>query len=280
MIVLLGLGLGVAAGWGAWRSLQGLLAAPALARVNHRGTTLPTAGGLVLVVAGLAVAAGASVAEASGWRGAGRAAPEILVVATLLGFALLGLVDDVAGEGADGRGFRGHLGALAGGRLTTGSLKLIGGGALSVAVCAPFSGDGLARLAVDALLVALAANTTNLFDRAPGRALKVSTLAFIVLALATGAPESLAGVGVVSGAGLALLTADLGERVMLGDTGANALGGVLGLGVVLATAPTTRLAVLLGLLGVNAAGEVVSFSRVIDALPPLRALDRAGRRRR
>lgn len=280
MIVVLALGLGVAAGWGAWRSLQGLLAAPALARANHRGTSLPTAGGLVLVVAGLAVAAGASVAEAAGWRGAGRAAPEILVVATLVGFALLGLVDDVAGEGADGRGFRGHLGALAGGRLTTGSLKLVGGGALAVAVCAPFSGGGLARLAVDALLVALAANTTNLFDRAPGRALKVSTLAFIVLALATGAPESLAGVAVVSGAGLALLTADLGERVMLGDTGANALGGVLGLGVVLTTAPSTRLAVLLGLIGLNAAGEVVSFSRIIDALAPLRALDRAGRRRR
>ncbi|HVL03312.1 MAG TPA: hypothetical protein VM386_02620, partial [Acidimicrobiales bacterium] len=107
----------------------------------------------------------------------------------------------------------------------------------------------------------------------------VSTLAFLVLALATGAPESLAGVAVVSGAGLALLAADLGERVMLGDTGANALGGVLGLGVVLATAPSTRLAALLALIGLNAAGEVVSFSRIIEALAPLRALDRAGRRR-
>ncbi|HEV2068997.1 MAG TPA: hypothetical protein VGR26_04305 [Acidimicrobiales bacterium] len=280
MIVVVALGLGVAAGWGTWRSLQGLLAAPGLARSNYRGASLPTAGGLVLVVAGLAVAAGASVAEAAGWEGAARAAPEILVVATLVGFALLGLVDDLAGEGADGRGFRGHLAALAGGRLTTGSLKLVGGGALAVAVCTPISGDRLALLAVDALLVALAANTANLFDRAPGRALKVGTLAFLLLAVATGASESLAGVAVVSGAGLALLAPDLGERVMLGDTGANALGGALGLGVVLATAPSTRLAVLLALVGLNAAGEAVSFSRIIDAVAPLRALDRAGRRPR
>lgn len=280
MIVVVALALGVAAGWGTWRSLQGLLAAPKLARVNHRGASLPTAGGLVLVVAGLAVAAGASVAEAAGWKGAGRVAPEVFVVATLVGFALLGLVDDLAGEGADGRGFRGHLAALATGRLTTGSLKLVGGGALAVAVCAPFSGGGLARLVVDALLVALAANTANLFDRAPGRALKVSTLAFVVLVLATGVPDSLAGVAVVLGAALALFPADLAERLMLGDTGANALGAVLGLGVVLTTAPGTRLAVMLGLVGLNAAGEVVSFSRIIDAVAPLRALDRAGRRRR
>nr|MBA3956205.1 EamA family transporter [Acidimicrobiia bacterium] len=92
-------------------------------------------------------------------------------------------------------------------------------------------------------------------------------------------PVVLLGAAVVVGASLALLPADLRERLMLGDTGANALGGVLGLGVVLATAPGTRLAVMLALVGLNAAGEVVSFSRIIDAVAPLRALDRVGRRR-
>jgi UDP-N-acetylmuramyl pentapeptide phosphotransferase/UDP-N-acetylglucosamine-1-phosphate transferase len=65
---------------------------------------------------------------------------------------------------------------------------------------------------------------------------------------------------------------------MLGDTGANALGGVLGLGVVVASAPGTRLGVMVALVGLNVAGEVVSFSRIIDAVAPLRALDGAGRR--
>jgi hypothetical protein len=65
---------------------------------------------------------------------------------------------------------------------------------------------------------------------------------------------------------------------MLGDVGANVLGGVVGLGVVIATSPTTRTLVLLGVLALNLASEGVSFSKVIDRVPPLRALDRAGRR--
>jgi len=271
--------LGLAAGWCTWHGLQGLLAGPVFARENHRGATLPTAAGLILVVATLAVAGVVALAEAGGWEAAGRVAPGPLVLSTLAGLGFVGLVDDLAGSGADGRGFRGHLRALVRGRLTTGGLKLVGGAALALAVCAPLSGDGLDSLVVDALVVALAANLANLFDRAPGRTLKVGVGAFTVLALATGAPGSLVGVAVVVGAALALAPADLAERLMLGDTGANALGGVLGLGVVASTAPGTRLGVMIALSGLNVAGEVVSFSRIIDAVAPLRALDRAGRRR-
>jgi len=54
---------------------------------------------------------------------------------------------------------------------------------------------------------------------------------------------------------------------------------VLGLAVVLAAAPRVRDVVLVALVTLNVAGELVSFSRVIELVPPLRALDRAGRRR-
>jgi hypothetical protein len=145
----------------------------------------------------------------------------VLTVTAVVGFALLGLVDDLAGSGLDGRGFRGHLRALASGRLTTGGMKLAGGVALGVVVCAPLGGR-IGPLVVDAALVALAANVGNLFDRAPGRTTKVAILAALALALATGFDEELLGVAVVVGAALALLGADLGERLMLGDTGANA----------------------------------------------------------
>jgi UDP-N-acetylmuramyl pentapeptide phosphotransferase/UDP-N-acetylglucosamine-1-phosphate transferase len=66
---------------------------------------------------------------------------------------------------------------------------------------------------------------------------------------------------------------------MLGDAGANPLGAVMGLAVVLAAAPGVRDVVLVALVTLNVAGEVVSFSRVIELVPPLRVLDRAGRRR-
>ena len=65
---------------------------------------------------------------------------------------------------------------------------------------------------------------------------------------------------------------------MLGDAGANVLGAVLGLGVVAACGPGARDVALVAVAAMNVAGEVVSFSRVIESFPPLRALDRAGRR--
>ncbi len=285
MTTLVALGLGLVAGSAAWWALRPLLALRVFSRTNHRGLALPTAGGLVLPMAALVVA---GVVALAGLGDGGGSAPDAsvgggsgvrwAVLVTVVGLALLGLVDDLAGAGTDGRGFRGHLRALARGRLTTGGLKLVGGGALALAVCASVSEGGAGLLVADALLVALAANVGNLFDRAPGRALKVGALSLLALAVTTGLSPDLAGVAVVVGSALALAPADLGERVMLGDTGANALGGVLGLGLVVATGPTTRVVALVVVAGLNLAGEVVSFSRVIEAVAPLRAFDRAGRR--
>jgi UDP-N-acetylmuramyl pentapeptide phosphotransferase/UDP-N-acetylglucosamine-1-phosphate transferase len=83
---------------------------------------------------------------------------------------------------------------------------------------------------------------------------------------------------VVVGATAGLLVPDLRERLMLGDAGANVLGATLGLGVVLTTGTTVQLAVVAVLLALNLVSERVSFSRVIDQVGPLHALDRLGRR--
>jgi UDP-N-acetylmuramyl pentapeptide phosphotransferase/UDP-N-acetylglucosamine-1-phosphate transferase len=200
------------------------------------------------------------------------------VLVPAVGLSLVGRVDDLAGDG-EGRGFRGHLRALAEGRLTTGGLKLFGGGAVAlVAVAAVRPGGPLGYLLTDAALVALAANLGNLFDRAPGRTIKVSALAFVGLVAATRASTELGATAVLVGGGLAMLLDDLHERVMLGDTGANLLGGGLGLAVVATGTDVSRHAVLAVLCILNGISEWVSFSRVIDGFAPLRVLDRAGRR--
>ena len=49
----------------------------------------------------------------------------------VIGVGLFGLLDDLAGDRST-RGFRGHLTALVRGRPTTGSWKLLAGGAVSV----------------------------------------------------------------------------------------------------------------------------------------------------
>jgi hypothetical protein len=65
---------------------------------------------------------------------------------------------------------------------------------------------------------------------------------------------------------------------MLGDTGANLLGAVLGLAVVLEASRPVRTVVLVALILLNLASERVSFSAVIDRTPGLRQFDRLGRR--
>ncbi len=254
-----------------------VLAAPALRRRNYRGHELATAGGVLLVLALVPIEAVRAVLEVLDLGREGSSAARALVLLACLGFGLLGFVDDVLGTSAD-QGFRGHLRALTHGRITTGMLKLAGGGALALVLVATARPEGGWRLLADALVVALAANLVNLLDRAPGRAVKASLAAAVPLALVAGSgPVGLALAPVLGGAA-GLLGDDLRERLMLGDTGANVLGAALGLAAVLELGSGPRWAVLAVLVAVNVAAEVVSLSAVIDRTPPLRALDRLGRR--
>ncbi|HET9443906.1 MAG TPA: hypothetical protein VFO65_11320 [Acidimicrobiales bacterium] len=278
MTVLLATVVGFLAARLGWVMLRPMFASEALARQNFRGRMVPTGAGLVLAVAGLAVEGGRVVAGAAAGRepliGGARLGMLVLVV----GLALLGLVDDLVGGPGD-RGFRGHVRAMLRGQLTTGGLKLVGGGLVALlAVAATRPDANVAYLLADAALVALAANLANLFDRAPGRTIKVGAVAFAVLVATTLASPRLAAAAVVVGAALALLRADLHERLMLGDTGANVIGGALGLAVVNIGSPVVRLAVLATVAILNGISEQVSFSRVIESVPPFRLLDRAGRR--
>lgn len=268
-------GLGVLGGMAAWFVLRPVFAAEVLARRNFRDRPVPVAGGMALVLAVLGAAVVVVIAQV-GWGAPDIAAADVALLAVVLGFGLLGFVDDVVGSGRD-RGFKGHLRELARGRLSAGGLKLVGGAAVAV-IASYLSGPrSLGELLRDGALIALAANLANLLDLAPGRAIKASTIAFVVLVLAAGGDVLLRGTAVTVGAALGLLWPDLRERVMIGDTGANPLGAALGLGVVLVCAPATRLVVMLALFLVNVASEFVSFSRVIAAVPPLRVIDGVGR---
>ncbi len=292
MSVIAALIVGFLAGRVGWFALRAMLESDTFLRENYRHHRLPTAGGLVITFALVAVEAFRAVLGAAGVGDARvLTSSRALTIAAVLGFTLLGLADDFGAAG-ESRGFRGHVRAMQDGYLTTGGLKLLGGGALALVLAGPAGslGDSAAggsavwHLFVDALVVALSANLANLLDRAPGRVIKVSALSFwLVLVGAYVAhtvgvddPARLAGVAVVLGAALSILVHDLHERVMLGDTGANALGAAVGLSVVLTTSPSTRVIAVVVLVIFNGLSEVVSFSSVIDAVGPLRALDRLG----
>lgn len=269
--------VGFLAGRLMWVLMRPALTTSITVRKNWRDREVITAAGLAVPLAALVVEAGRAVAGTVGVGAAeGLSGARALVLVVVVGFGMLGAVDDLVGEG-HARGFRGHVAALFGGRLTTGGLKLVGGVSVALVAVAPVAGDSISRLLADGALVALSANLGNLLDRRPGRVIKVASVTFVALAIATGGAHALGGVAVVIGAALALLLDDLHERLMLGDAGANVLGAALGVGIVLSCAPRTRLVALAIVAGLNLLSEVVSFSRLIDAVAPLRFLDRAGR---
>lgn len=249
-----------------WRALEPTWQLPVFARPNYRQRAVPTAGGVAAVAGVLVVTAGAAVLGDHG-LGAELAAPLV----AMLGFGLLGAIDDLAGDDTR-KGFRGHVAAMAHGQLTTGGLKLVGGVAVAAAAVGLL---GERAAAVDVVVVAAAANLGNLFDRAPGRVAKVATVSLGALALSGLA--GLAGVALAVGAVAGLAPFDLRERLMLGDTGANAVGAALGVGLVLRTDVGAAAVTAAVLVALNLASEFISFSRVIAAVPPLRWLDGLGR---
>ncbi len=238
------------------------------ARANHRGEP-------VTLLEGPAVATGAALAAAVAPGLPPRARAGLVLAA--VGAGGFGGYDDLAGSSSR-RGFRGHLGALAHGEVTTGAVKLGGIGATGLAASA-LLGGGPADVAVNAALIAGSANLLNLFDLRPGRAIKVAVAGGALLI--AGRPRvPLAGHPAAApvGAALALAGADLSERAMLGDAGANALGAMLGAAAAVRMSRPARIALLAGIAGLTAASEVVSFTKVIERTPPLHWLDMLGRR--
>ncbi len=140
-------------------------------RTNHRGEP-------VTLLEGPAAAAAAvtAAALAPGLPARGRGA----LAAAGAGAAAFGCYDDLTGSGAR-RGFRGHLGALAGGELTSGAVKIGGIGATGVAASL-LAGGPAPDLVINAGLVAGGANLLNLFDLRPGRAIKVALAAGSLIA--------------------------------------------------------------------------------------------------
>lgn len=174
-----------------------------------------------------------------------------------------------------------------------------------------------ADLVLNTVLIAGTANLANLLDLRPGRALKATVLVATPLsyfscaaakAPASGASVTSATASVTSGASgapsatpaapasaspasaqrllasglnaaaITALVEDLQETTMLGDTGANAAGALLGTSLAANDSWKLRLGTTLGVVGLILASEKVSFSKVIAANPALNWLDQLWRR--
>ena len=197
----------------------------------------------------------------------------------VLGVALLGLLDDMLGRGADSntpRGWRGHARAVAGGRLSTGAIKAIGAFGL-----AAFAVSGLGRewpgYLADLALLLLTTNLFNLLDLRPGRVEKVLFLLLAGVCVATTSIFPLELLGAFIGPVLVGAALTLRERAMLGDAGANLAGALGGVTLIVSLGSDARLAALVVVAALTVYGEFRSISAAIEGIGPLRAVDRIGR---
>jgi UDP-GlcNAc:undecaprenyl-phosphate/decaprenyl-phosphate GlcNAc-1-phosphate transferase len=200
--------------------------------------------------------------------------PETLPVAIyVLGVAFLGLVDDTLG--GDPRGLRGHATAMLHGQLSTGALKAVG--SLGLAMYAlSYEGLSTGRWLLASAVLVLATNVFNLLDLRPGRATKAFVLLGACLTIGTASVRPLWSLGLFVGPALIAGVYDLRERAMLGDTGANMLGALAGLWLVLALSEIGQAIALVVLATITAYGELRSISRLVDRVPLLRGLDSWG----
>ncbi|MEU5214036.1 hypothetical protein [Streptomyces sp. NPDC020742] len=215
-------------------------------RKNYAGRT-------VHLHAGLATTAGTALAAATtpGLPARARAASALAVLAA----GGCGAYDDAVGADDSRRGFRAHLSALRQREVTSGAVKLFGIGAAGLVAGALVKERPADRL-LAGVVIAGSAHLVNLLDVRPGRA------AGAVLAL--GAPGLLrngpsgALAAAPMGAAAAVVAEDVGERTMLGDAGAHALGAALGLAVVTANGRGGLAAHAAGLIAAAAVGDRVT----------------------
>ena len=153
-----------------------------------------------------------------------------------------------------------------------------------------------------AAIIALGANTLNLFDLRPLRALKVFGLGTVLLLAVSAAPLIAAGrlatlpawwpawlrgapqpplavlalLGPPVAAMLLYVPMEARRRAMLGDTGANALGALFGVAACVVLPPLGQIVLALALAGINGYAEKHSLSALIRSHALLAKIDRWG----
>jgi UDP-GlcNAc:undecaprenyl-phosphate GlcNAc-1-phosphate transferase len=249
-----------------------------LARENYRGRRVAFPAGAVLVACSLIALAPLAVLD-------DRADLDLLDpdlrrwAVYVLGVALLGLIDDALGRGTEAstpRGWRGHARAIASGRFSTGAIKAVGALALAAYATSGLGHRDVAYVA-DLVLLLLTTNLFNLLDLRPGRVEKVFVALLAALCIGAWTALPLELLGIFIGPVLVCAAFTLRERAMLGDTGANLVGALAGVSLLVTLGQNGRYVALGIVVALNLYGEFRSISRTIEGVPLLRSLDSLGR---
>ena len=165
---------------------------------------------------------------------------------------------------------------MAGGRFSTGAIKAVGALALAAYAVSGRGRENVDYLA-DLALLLLTTNLFNLLDLRPGRVEKAFLLLLAGVCLGAWTVLPLELLGLFIGPVLVGAAFTLREQAMLGDTGANLVGALAGVSMLVTLGDEARLIALGLVAALTIYGEFRSISATIDRVPPLRQLDSLGR---
>ena len=181
-----------------------------------------------------------------------------------------GLLDDISGNKED-QGFSGHISALLCGEITTGIFKA---SSISLAVFFVLQGNILTKILDFGILVFIT-NFMNLLDLRPGRSIKffflISWIWLVFL------PEFIEYFIPVYFLLLLYLPREMNAIYMLGDSGSNLLGIILGFPVLFIPSLIFKVFIFITFLSLNLLAEKYSFTEMIAQNNVLNFIDSWGR---
>ena len=237
-----------------------------LERKNFKGSLIPGGFGFMLVPAAIPVYAGILFLSPNShaW----------LFITAVVGFGTLGLIDDIFGTREAG-GFGGHFGLLKKGKVSTGLLKAVLGGIMSLVLGGIIANFRPAETFLNGIVISLSANLLNLLDLRPGRAVSCFWVGLLAtVAVKGGSPSLRHDLIPIIVPAVWLTMLDRSAKVMLGDAGSNLLGAVLGLTIVYSSSLPVKLVLVASMIGVHIFAERYSISKLIESNRILRRVDR------
>ena len=232
---------------------------------NYSGKDVTCGGGLIFIIPCM-------VAVLPFWKLIGQE-NIIAYLVLLLSMTLVGYLDDSLGEDVR-KGFKGHLKALMTGCFSTGILKITFALIIGFIISRVYYSSILA-IVFNTLLFSLSMNFINLLDLRPGRAIKSFALVTLFVSLSSGLQSMWILLPIYSSLTI-YIKDEMEELCMLGDTGANLLGGILGMYVLKEAYPGIKYTLFILLLILHIIAEFKSFSKIIDSIPILKYMDSFG----
>jgi UDP-N-acetylmuramyl pentapeptide phosphotransferase/UDP-N-acetylglucosamine-1-phosphate transferase len=238
--------------------------------VNYNGRHIPAIGGIVFIPILLVAILLLLLNRPENFVG------YISYLTLVLSMGFVGIIDDLIGVRSI-KGLFNHIRSTLKGTITTGFLKALTGLLVSWIICLGMTRSYF-ELVLNVLIISLFANTINLFDLRPGRAIKVyMSMSLVLLIAAAGRLTEAVPVIILDMAALCYIVYDLREICMLGDTGANILGITLGYYSSLFLGFKGKLIILALLVFINLMAERLSISSLINRNKVLSYLDSLGR---